>query len=174
MCEAILPSDYDICAINYFTARVSDTEKDPGLSTRQDVYLRALSAYIPEFKVHFGHFSRKTKRLLVADPPPNRIKVWHVEEKGSDVNLAVHLLNDAWHDKYECAIVISNDSDLVEGINLAKARGKIVGIITTKNKATAKLMSVASFHLRLDKDYLKNCLLPDTIPGTTIRKPDEW
>ena len=34
------------------------------------------------------------------------------EEKGSAVNLAVHLLNDGWLDAYDCAVVISNDSDL--------------------------------------------------------------
>jgi uncharacterized LabA/DUF88 family protein len=40
------------------------------------------------------------------------------EEKGSDVNLAVHLLNDAWLDHYDCAVVVSNDSDLAEDLYL--------------------------------------------------------
>ena len=43
------------------------------------------------------------------------VEVIKTEEKGSDVNLAVHLLNDAWLDRYECAVVVSNDSDLAEG-----------------------------------------------------------
>ena len=37
------------------------------------------------------------------NPPPNTLEVWKTEEKGSDVNLAVHMLNDAWLNKYDVA-----------------------------------------------------------------------
>lgn len=40
------------------------------------------------------------------------VDIIKTEEKGSDVNLAVHLLNDGWLDAYDCAVVVSNDSDL--------------------------------------------------------------
>ena len=40
------------------------------------------------------------------------VNIIKTEGKGSDVNLAVHLLNDGWLDAYDCAVVISNDSDL--------------------------------------------------------------
>jgi uncharacterized LabA/DUF88 family protein len=40
------------------------------------------------------------------------------EEKGSDVNLAVHMLNDAWLDKFDCAVLVSNDSDLAEALKI--------------------------------------------------------
>jgi len=46
------------------------------------------------------------------------VKIVKTEEKGSDVNLAVHLLNDAWLNLYDCAVVISNDSDLAESCRL--------------------------------------------------------
>ena len=36
----------------------------------------------------------------------------HIEEKGSDVNVASHLLLDVLSNQVEAAIVISNDSDL--------------------------------------------------------------
>ena len=36
------------------------------------------------------------------------------EEKGSDVNLAVHLLNDGWMNACDCAVVFTNDSDIAE------------------------------------------------------------
>ena len=35
------------------------------------------------------------------------------EEKGSDVNLATHLLHDAHMDRFDVAVVASNDSDLL-------------------------------------------------------------
>ena len=34
-----------------------------------------------------------------------------MEEKGSDVNLAAYLLNDAWMNLFEAAVVVSNDTD---------------------------------------------------------------
>ena len=46
---------------------------------------------------------------------PNAVvaKFCTMEEKGSDVNLAAQLLNDAWNEHFEAAAVISNDTDLV-------------------------------------------------------------
>jgi len=41
-----------------------------------------------------------------------------MEEKGSDVNLACHLVNDAWAGRFDAAVVISNDTDLVEPIRI--------------------------------------------------------
>jgi hypothetical protein len=45
------------------------------------------------------------------DPIP-RVRVWRTEEKGSDVNLASHLIVDARDQTFEKAAVVSNDSDL--------------------------------------------------------------
>jgi uncharacterized LabA/DUF88 family protein len=56
-----------------------------------------------------------------AHPPPIQVEVWKNEEKGSDVNLALHLLNDAWQDAFDCAVVVSNDSDLAEALRMVKA-----------------------------------------------------
>ena len=47
-----------------------------------------------------------------------------MEEKGSDVNLAGHLLNDAWQDLFEAALVISNDTDLVVPIRMVTEEWK--------------------------------------------------
>ena len=47
-----------------------------------------------------------------------------IQEKGSDVNLAIHVLNDAWKDEYDCAVIVSNDSDLAESLRLIKEQNK--------------------------------------------------
>jgi hypothetical protein len=47
------------------------------------------------------------------------------------VNLALKLLNDAWQDAYDCAVVVSNDSDLVEALHLVNTQHpKIIGLVT--------------------------------------------
>jgi len=58
--------------------------------------------------------------MAVVNPPPNTIEVFKTEEKGSDVNLATHLLLDGFQDRYAAAIVITGDSDLVTPIKMAR------------------------------------------------------
>ena len=76
----------------------------------------------PKVKVYFGHFLSHRVRAPLAQPVDNRrtAEVVRTEEKGSDVNLAVHLLNDGWLDAYDCAVVVSNDSDIAEAMRLVK------------------------------------------------------
>jgi len=57
-------------------------------------------------------------------------RVIKTEEKGSDVNLAAHLVNDAHLDGFESAIVVTNDSDLVEPIRIVTEQlGLPVGVL---------------------------------------------
>lgn len=112
------------------------------------------------------------------NPPPGTVEVWKTEEKGSDVNLAIHLLNDAWLDSYDCAIVVSNDSDLAESMYLVKAQTrKLIGLVTPgapARKTSKELRDHADFVKPVRKWMLEQSLLPDPIPGTTIRKPRGW
>ena len=118
----ILQPQHGILTVKYFTARVSGTSADPSKPQRQDVYLRALQRYRPEVEVYFGHFLSHRVRVPLAQPVGNRrtAEVIRTEEKGSDVNLAMHLLNDGWLDVYDCAVVVSNDSDIAEAMRLVR------------------------------------------------------
>ena len=73
----------------------------------------------------------KRRRKATAPLPNSLIAEFHtLEEKGSDVNLAAHLLNDAWGDQFEVAAVISNDTDLVTPIRMVtRERSKTVYIV---------------------------------------------
>lgn len=53
-----------------------------------------------------------------------------IEEKGSDVNLASLLLADGFRGKYEAAVVLSNDSDLMLPIHIVtRELGLPVGLL---------------------------------------------
>jgi hypothetical protein len=109
----ILKPHHAILCLKYFTALVSATPQDPTKTIRQKTFIRALQAHIPEMEVYYGHFLSHEIWAPLANPLSNKrtAKIIKTEEKGSDVNLAVHLLNDACLDRYDCAVVISNDSD---------------------------------------------------------------
>ena len=55
VCESLLDPRHRIVSVNYYTAPVSG-KRDPGQPVRQQTFLRALKAVIPELVVHQGHF----------------------------------------------------------------------------------------------------------------------
>ena len=174
----VLQPHHDILAVKYFTARVSGTPADQSKPQRQDVYLRALQHYRREVAVYFGHFLRHTVRAPLAHPMggTRTAEIVKTEEKGSDVNLAVHLLNDSWLDAYDCAAVVSNDSDLAEAMRLVRHHhGKRIGLITPgTGRPSRQLLTQADFSRRIRPHALRRSQLPDPIPGTTIHKPRQW
>lgn len=122
----------------YCTARV-DSGDNPSAYADQDVYLKALKTGGSIDTLELGRYVAWPKKLPLADQTPNgravivrpngterfprhlpisvenkRIMagVRQREEKGSDVNVATHLLADIFRNEIDAAIVISNDSDL--------------------------------------------------------------
>jgi len=98
------------------------------------------------------------------------------EEKGSDVNLAVHMVNDAWAQEYDCLAIISNDSDLAEAMRMVKKeRGKTVALVAMESRRVAgKLKENATFIRTAKRINFEKNQLPDTIPGTKYSKPKDW
>ncbi len=174
----VLQSHHQIVTLRYFTAKVSETVRDPTKPHRQDSYLRALRATRPEIEVHFGHFLTHRVWMPLVRPIGDQrmVEVFKTEEKGTDVNLAVHLLNDAGLDAYDCAVIMSNDSDLAEAMRLVRHRhGKRIGLVKPgTGRLSQQLVAHADFLRPIRSSYLQNSQLPDPIPGTNIRKPAAW
>ena len=96
---------------------VSARADDPDAPVRQQVYIRAL-ATIPSLTVHYGRFLSHVVRMPLARSirvarRAHYVDVLKTEEKGSDVNLATHLVHDAHMDRFSLGVVVTNDSDLV-------------------------------------------------------------
>jgi len=120
LCRHLLPNE-TIAVICYFTARVSG-RIDTGAPVRQDMYLRALRT-LPRVELHFGTFLTNSVWMPLVAPPTRgsrKVKVIKTEEKGSDVNLASHLLLDAFQNRCDTVVIISNDSDLTEPVRIAR------------------------------------------------------
>jgi uncharacterized LabA/DUF88 family protein len=176
--EMVLGPQNDLVKVKYFTAKVQPTIHDPDVNLRQDTYFRAMRRYCEKVEIHLGHFLRHQVSMEHANPPPDIVKVWKNEEKGSDVNLALHLLNDAWLDFYDCAVVVSNDSDLATSLKMVRSQHrKVIGLITPgapKRKTSRQLLSNTDFVKPIRTHALKAALLPNPIPGTRIHKPLDW
>lgn len=174
----LLPND-DIRQIRYFTARITARPDDPQQAQRQEIYLRALRT-LPLVSVHFGHFLTHPVRLPLANPGPSGPRtaaVLRTEEKGSDVNLASHLLLDAFKQACDTAVVISNDSDLRVPIRIAEQElGVRVGIINPHPAKYRSRVLKATFFKQLRPAVLADCQLLATLTDDrgTIRKPHVW
>ena len=120
----------------------------------------------------------KRKRRKTARPLPDALvaEIHTMEEKGSDVNLAAHLLNDAWKGLFDVAVVISNDPDLVTPIRMVSVeRKKPVFVVCPGRWSIAhKLRSVASRVRHIHPAMLNAAQFPTHLPGTTISKPPGW
>lgn len=144
LCRIMLPRD-TIHQIKYFTALVTSRPKDPDQLTRQQTYLRTLQT-IPNLEIVYGHFLSHEIMMPLALPQTGYAKVIKTEEKGSDVNLALHLLSDGYKNAYDMAVIISNDSDLLSPIQFVKKElGKKIGILNPQKHPSKSLIVVADF-----------------------------
>lgn len=113
-------------------------------------------------------------------PAPNnnsiKANVHWMEEKGSDVNLACHLVNDAWASRFDAAAVISNDTDPAEPtcIVTQELNKPVVLLCPSRFGASQHLQNVASSVRHIHYNHLKTSQFPDPIPGTIIHKPASW
>ncbi|MEO5375487.1 MAG: NYN domain-containing protein [Alphaproteobacteria bacterium] len=178
--SSLLLPENDIEVLRYFTARVAG-RSDPDEPRRQQLYLNALNT-LPGVTVHFGRFLTKTKfrPLVVAGGGVGSfVEVHDTEEKGSDVNLAAHLLNDGWRGRYDVAVVVSQDTDLVEPIRMVRDEiRKPVGLIWCDGGAVnGRLERVASFVRHITPKRLADAQFATPIMGRNghlIYKPASW
>ena len=178
--SCLLLPKHDIAQIKYFTARVTGRSGDPDQPTRQQTFLRALRT-LPNLEIIYGHFLSNEVYMPVAGrgfgERRKYVKVIKTEEKGSDVNLAAHLLRDGFRGEYDAAVLITNDSDLVEPVRIVRHElGRVVGILNPHPEASRVLARQASFVKQIRKGVLQASQFPDQLADShgTITKPPVW
>lgn len=176
--ERIL-SENRIDKIWYFTARVKAHAHDPGQPIRQQTLIRALET-LPGLEVEYGHFRREIRELRRADDMGS-LKMLLPKEKGSDVNLATRLMDDYYCDRFDAAVVLSNDSDFAAPIRIINGyQTKPVGLMTPprwKNEPAIQLTEAAAFRKRISMTAIRECQFPDEVQlddGSVIHRPPEW
>jgi hypothetical protein len=188
----------------YCTARI-DGAANPIGHQEQDVYLKAVRAGGAVDLIELGHYVSRVKRspLAVADRkgrPVLQTSAWPVmvqdrdgapmrdarfmvshayrEEKGSDVNVASHLLLDVLGGTIDAAIVITNDSDLRLPIQQARDRVPVGTVNPSPGRLAGALKGNPGdgvgrhWWRRLTGDDIRRHQLPD--PCGEFRKPALW
>ena len=116
--------------------------------------------------------------LVVAPGQPQKyVKVIKTEEKGSDVNLATHLLHDAHMNRFDIAVVVSNDSDLLEPIKIVRQElKKSIGVLNPHPNPSRAILPHIDFIKQIRQGVLKAAQFPATLKDTngTFTKPAAW
>ena len=105
------------------------------------------------------------------------VEIRDTEEKGSDVNLATHLLLDGFENEYDMAVVITNDSDLKLPIEKVRTSlGKVIGVYDPSRNRSFELNRAATWYRRLREGPLKASLFPPMLRDQrgAITKPAGW
>jgi hypothetical protein len=176
-CKLLRPHD-DIQAIRYFTALVTGPT-----APNQGAFLKAL-ATTPLVGVVLGKFKEKLAKCRVLGCAHPTSKMFRVpEEKRTDVNIAISMLDDAYQNLCDHFILFSGDSDLVPAVNMVRHRfpaKKITVYVPFRNPirgAAVELRVAASVHRDLPLALLSKSQFPDAIPdgaGGTINRPTDW
>lgn len=175
MCRYLLPND-DIVEIKYFTALVTARSTDPEKPMRQQLYVRALQT-IPHIEIIYGIFLSHEIKMPLAPPETGYARVIKTEEKGSDVNIATHLLVDGFRNKYELAVLVTNDSDLLEPMKfVTQELGKPVGLLNPHKYPSMALFPNAMFLKQIRKGVLAKSQFPDVLTDAkgSFTKPANW
>ena len=175
--KLLRPGD-DIQRISYFTALVNGPHR-----SNQESYLRALST-LPLVEISLGLFKEKQIRCYVHACTFNgRREFKSPEEKRTDVNIALQMLDDAYQHACERMIVVSGDSDLVPALNMVKLRFPNIQItvyVPSRNAvrgAAVELRSAADKDRNLPLGLLRHAQFPAVVldgGGGAIHKPASW
>lgn len=178
-------------AVNYFTAkiveRVAKASDSVSSQARYHTALRKLHG--ERLQLVEGYYAVNEMKVRLVDPDePNRAPrecaealAWKVEEKQSDVNLALHAYHDAITGAVDQVVIVTNDTDIAPALQMIRRHtqvriGLVVPTIDHQRKPNADLAELAHWvRSHITREELARSQLPRVLPGRkpTI-KPDSW
>lgn len=167
----INPEKETLGQVKYFTAKVRRVPKE---GSRQHTYLNALSAHCPKLIVLYGRFLEKQRQCYKCG-----YRHTFYEEKKTDVNIASHILMDAFHQKHDRIYVVSGDSDLVPAVEMVKELNACPTIIIANppRRKSDELCNVADGWFSISEKKFQLSQLPEMVrskKGAKLTRPAEW
>jgi uncharacterized LabA/DUF88 family protein len=182
LAQSLLKPNQVLVGTKYFTARISGARPGDSLARgrerdasrqRQCDFLDALGT-LPHFRIYEGHFLDKTMQCL------NCKRTWGTyEEKMTDVQIATEMLTDAFEDRFDMALLISGDSDLVPPIRSIRRlfADKRVIVVFPPARSSEQLKRAATANFVIGEAKLRKSQFPDEVRlpnGYVLRRPPSW
>jgi uncharacterized LabA/DUF88 family protein len=170
MVSSLLKPYQHLTETKYFTTivEVPDDKKK-----RQLAFLEALGT-LSDFKIFYGHFLSDRVECSRC----GHIHVAH-HEKMTDVNIAVEMLTDAFTDRFDVALLITADSDLVGALRAIRRlfSNKYVMVAFPPARYSTELARAAGRPLHISRGILVKSVFPDNVEkpgGFVVSRPTKW
>lgn len=176
-------------AIKYFTAPIlKNFAKAKDSVSSQAQYHHALRGHLGEaLQIVEGYYDSHCSQqypFIEGQAPLDRepVPVWKLEEKQSDVALALHALSDALRGEVDHVVVVSNDTDLAPALTMIREQtAAIVGVVLPTRDGTRPGNATLRELGHWKRDHLADAILrvsqlPPVVvrEGRAIRKPLSW
>lgn len=167
--ENLLQQNQYLIEIKYFTSRVSN---NPDKQKRQNTYIEALES--TGVNVYYGNYQSDNIECRRCH------NIWSTyNEKMTDVNIATQILIDAYQDKYDMAMLISGDSDLVPPMRavheIFKNKRVFVAFPPKRHNQSVAIVAKGSLTIGrkklVDSQFALNVQKKD---GYMLKKPNDW
>ncbi len=152
----IRPKSQQLLSVYYFSAYA---DWRPDAKVRHLSYVKALIA--EGVTPIMGKFKNKDRECLKCHS-----KWQSHEEKETDVNIALALVNLAYQNKYDRALLITNDSDQAPAIRMVRnlfPNKNITTIVPPHYRHSNELIQASSDKAKITIDHLERCLMPEVV-----------
>ena len=158
-----------LAEVLYFTALANWM---PEKAERHKLFIRAQES--EGVRIIYGEFKRKDKRCTVC-----KSRYSTFEEKQTDVNIAIQLLQLAIQDRYDRAVIVSGDTDLIPAIKAVRMSfpNKQIGIMIPIGGSSEDLKRNADFRFKMREHHLASSRFPNSLRlpgGITLECPKTW
>lgn len=175
--------DEDVVAVKFFTAIVDPDHHVSQRRDRQKRYFKALGT-LPKVTIIPGKYQERTVTCRARDCQ-RRLKYEVPEEKKTDVNIAINLLDDALRGLTDSMVIVSGDSDLEPAVEWVRRNHPAIKITVyvpvledqsrQRRNDNYNRMGVTCKPLPL-ADIPRHVLPPKVRldENETFTRPDEW
>lgn len=169
LAQNLLQANQTLGEVKYFTSRVSNS---PDKQKRQSIYIDALES--TGIKIIYGNYQDGSEECLRCGHSWRTAK-----EKMTDVNIATHIIMDAYKDSYDMAMLISGDSDLVPPIKAVHEnfKNKRVLIAFPPKRHNSSMALVAKGSLIVGRKKLVDSQFDEEVisrTGYKLKIPESW
>jgi uncharacterized LabA/DUF88 family protein len=182
MVQALLRPEQELVCTKYFTARISGGRPSDrptyrsmrdAKRKRQATFLDALGT-LSDLRIYYGQYlddSIECRRCGA--------KWMDAEEKMTDVNIATEMLVDAFANRYDEALLVSADSDLVPPLRAIKDcfPHKRISVAFPPKRSSVELLQVSDRRCVIYKNTIRDNQFSRDIKlasGYVLQKPTDW
>lgn len=177
-CLHLMDKTATLESVHYFTALPEHLHKtDPTRLLRHKTYLRAITAHGPvRPQIHIGRIQQQAVRITT-DTGPQEGRLWR--EKGTDVALAMTLVETLASGAADDAVIISGDADYLPAAQTIKRMFPHISLRFgfPRGRTSSELLKVAPLSFTFTTASYAAHPLPNEIrlpSGKWIHRPGEW